>query len=186
MNADVYVNANGDLMGYNMYAYCSNNPTAEMDPSGYQTISIGINFLGTLIGGASYTYNLSFDFHGNIGIQRTEANIFKKQSGGIFGIADLAMNIVAGTSDLDTIYDLEKESYSADVSFGKNGVELVSTDINDLTGSFHGVNATLFGLSAIPSPVNGHVTVGITETIASLNIADAFKSVWKEVKSWFS
>ena len=26
LNADGYVNANGDLMGYNMFAYCSNNP----------------------------------------------------------------------------------------------------------------------------------------------------------------
>ena len=31
MNADVYVNANGDLMGYNMFAYCSNNPIMGID-----------------------------------------------------------------------------------------------------------------------------------------------------------
>ena len=35
MNADVYVNANGDLLGYNMYAYCSNNPVMGRDPNGY-------------------------------------------------------------------------------------------------------------------------------------------------------
>ena len=31
LNADVYVNANGDLTGYNMYAYCSNNPVIQAD-----------------------------------------------------------------------------------------------------------------------------------------------------------
>ena len=34
LNADVYVNANGDLIGYNMYAYCSNNPVMGYDPTG--------------------------------------------------------------------------------------------------------------------------------------------------------
>ena len=34
MNADVYVNANGDLLGYNMFAYCSNNPIMGVDPTG--------------------------------------------------------------------------------------------------------------------------------------------------------
>ena len=35
LNEDGYVNANGDLIGFNMYAYCSNNPVMGYDPSGY-------------------------------------------------------------------------------------------------------------------------------------------------------
>lgn len=34
LNADVFINANGDLTGFNMYAYCSNNPVMGYDPTG--------------------------------------------------------------------------------------------------------------------------------------------------------
>jgi len=40
LNADGYVNANGDLIGFNMYAYCSNNPVIHSDPSGKRKISL--------------------------------------------------------------------------------------------------------------------------------------------------
>ena len=34
INADGYVNANGDILGFNMYAYCGNNPVMYSDPTG--------------------------------------------------------------------------------------------------------------------------------------------------------
>ena len=34
ISADSYVNANGDIAGFNMYAYCSNNPVMGYDPMG--------------------------------------------------------------------------------------------------------------------------------------------------------
>ncbi len=34
LNADGYIGANGDIIGYNMYAYCSNNPANSIDSSG--------------------------------------------------------------------------------------------------------------------------------------------------------
>ena len=44
INADGYINANGDILGFNMYAYCGNNPVMHSDPSGksiIMTIAIG-------------------------------------------------------------------------------------------------------------------------------------------------
>jgi hypothetical protein len=40
LNADGYVNANGDLVGYNMYAYCNNNPVLYFDSSGHSWKSV--------------------------------------------------------------------------------------------------------------------------------------------------
>jgi len=34
ISADGYLNANGDLLGFNMYAYCGNNPNTRTDTSG--------------------------------------------------------------------------------------------------------------------------------------------------------
>lgn len=34
INADGYINANGDIAGYNMFAYCGNDPVNNIDPSG--------------------------------------------------------------------------------------------------------------------------------------------------------
>ena len=35
LNADGYVTANGDILGFNMFAYCGNNPVMGYDPTGY-------------------------------------------------------------------------------------------------------------------------------------------------------
>lgn len=34
LNADSYINPTGDILGYNMYAYCGNNPIMGYDPMG--------------------------------------------------------------------------------------------------------------------------------------------------------
>ena len=41
LNADVYVNANGDLVGFNMFAYCSNNPVMGVDSFGDRAMPFG-------------------------------------------------------------------------------------------------------------------------------------------------
>ena len=34
LNADVYINGNGDIIGFNLFAYCGNNPVMGYDPEG--------------------------------------------------------------------------------------------------------------------------------------------------------
>ena len=42
------MNANGDLIGYNMYAYCSNNPVMYVDPSGRSVIGV-VSFIAVAL-----------------------------------------------------------------------------------------------------------------------------------------
>ena len=37
-----YLGANGDLISYNLYAYCSNNPVMYVDPTGHAVVSISL------------------------------------------------------------------------------------------------------------------------------------------------
>lgn len=58
LNADGYVNANGDIVGFNMFAYCSNNPVMGYDPTGEWNwgkfwdgvVSIGAAVVGVVSG----------------------------------------------------------------------------------------------------------------------------------------
>jgi RHS repeat-associated protein len=58
INADGYINANGDILGFNMYAYCGNNPVMGYDPTGEWdwgtffdvTINIGSSILAVGVG----------------------------------------------------------------------------------------------------------------------------------------
>lgn len=57
-----YLGANGDLTGYNLYAYCSNNPVMCCDPSGHIAISTLIALItvgiATLVTAATATYGM--------------------------------------------------------------------------------------------------------------------------------
>ena len=42
MNADGYVSTGTGLIGFNMYAYCDNNPVMYVDPNGENTEAVGL------------------------------------------------------------------------------------------------------------------------------------------------
>lgn len=51
INADGYVNANGDILGFNMYAYCGNNPVFIKDSLGnyVETALDVVSLVGSII-----------------------------------------------------------------------------------------------------------------------------------------
>lgn len=57
LNADGYINANGDITGFNMFAYCSNNPVMGYDPTGEwdwgKFWDSEVSFGATVAGGAA-------------------------------------------------------------------------------------------------------------------------------------
>ena len=64
LNADGYVNANGDILGFNMFAYCGNNPVTYKDETGESItvaciiVGIGIGITIGAIGGSHYAKHI--------------------------------------------------------------------------------------------------------------------------------
>ena len=51
LNADIYLNANGDILGFNMFAYCGNEPEMHSDKRGQNKKALGFDSI-TVIPGA--------------------------------------------------------------------------------------------------------------------------------------
>ena len=75
INADGYVNANGDLLGFNMYAYCGNNPVMGYDPTG--EIVIEAIIAGAFIGGILGAVNSVIDQLSENNGDWNEVNVWK-------------------------------------------------------------------------------------------------------------
>jgi len=50
-----FLGSNADLTSYNLYAYCSNNPTNLFDPSGHSAVLIGL-IIGAIVGFGTVLY----------------------------------------------------------------------------------------------------------------------------------
>ena len=73
INADGYISTGQGILGYNMYAYCGNNPINMADPSGEIAVTtlilIGSIVAGTLVAG--HTAATSYKYTGKVDIGNT-------------------------------------------------------------------------------------------------------------------
>ncbi len=172
------------MIGYNMYAYCNNNPVMCVDLNGKWAASLGGTFFAVLGGGISYGVAIVIDDNWNVGIQVTEANVLKEKSGGVFGFVNAGISAKGGVSaNADTIYDLNGESYSISASAFNYGIEASTSNIVEpLEG------AIMLSASYGASLANISIEAGAskTTTVASMNIGDFFNSIWEGICSWFN
>ena len=173
------------LQSGNLYAYCSNNPIIGHDPYGTVTVSINMGAYFFLVSGASYSFSVAIDDDGNIALQKTKADVFKKNSGAIFGLADIGGGESVTLSTADTVFDLEGPSFAIGGSTKKIGAEVFVSDLSDMENAVKGVTFSVPNASKQAVDFNVHATVSKTETIASFNIKDTLSGWWREIKSWF-
>ena len=90
INADGYINANDDLLGYNMYAYCGNNPVNRNDDGGeFWHVLVGavVGVVGQYIS----------DVVSNVASGKTGWDILKPTSSVVDYVASAASGALAAT-----------------------------------------------------------------------------------------
>ena len=184
LNADKFVNANGDMTGFNMFAYCGNDPTTNYDKTGEKTWSIGWSFSAVFVGGITYSLNWVFDDNGNVALQISEANIAKDFSGATIGLWSIGISRTYSYTVLDSVDDLEGNGISAGGTIPFICGKYVSADvILSMDSQSEIIGGSLS--AGISAGVDAHVTVSKTTTVAKFNIVDTAKNIWKAIKSWF-
>ena len=147
ISADTYINANGDLLGFNMYAYCGNNPVMGYDPTGEIVISAIIT--GGIIGGILGAVNSVIDQLSENNGNWSEINWWKCGFDGVMGAISgalassgiskgLSIGIGAGMGAISSVVNdlFFDESLKTEEGYGKK--IFFNMLKNAATGAFSG------------------------------------------------
>ena len=177
INADGIIGANGGLPGYNLFAYCNNNPIMFTDPNGTWTVSFSIGANLMLLVGVHIGVGVAFDDDGNIEVQWSYSVPGVNDTISV-GFADLSIMGTAQYTNADTVEDLYGLSTALGVSAGTNfsiGGDIVYSgepleDNPDVVGF-----QLTGGFSAIP--LNARVTSSQTKELMRIKSADAIDEI---------
>ena len=136
INADGYVSTGQGLTGYNMFAYCGNDPVNRIDPMGMWTITISVSVDFTFFFvGISEAFSISLDDDWNVVLQHSysEPNYVNDNQTFHIGLSDMGMAVGLQTTNDDTVYDLEGNASYVGFSAGSGpfvGFDFVSSGHN--------------------------------------------------------
>ena len=144
INADGYISTGQGLIGYNMYAYCNNNPIMYVDPNGEKTFSITFNLFAGLYKGVGVGVSLATDSKGKFAIQFTQLNMTEEPTNNIVFVASMGMGVGIQYTNMESIEKLEGPSKSIGANFGPGSFDLIcEAGSNNVVGFAAGVGASV-------------------------------------------
>ena len=209
LNADGYINANGDLIGFNMFAYCGNNPVNASDPLGRWYIKDGIKWLtknvmkpvtdsvqkamgklGNATHSAGVAVSAAFGggISGTIGLATdNQGNVGFVASWSILAASpNASVSVYRSFTNAPSIKNLEGISVVAGgsvdvygVSIGGEFTSFADTDTNDIYVG----GAVSAGVGA-PIPIEVHGGVNNARVGGMFNVFDVLNKLYNRISAW--
>ena len=160
LNADGYVSTGTGLLGYNMYAYCDNNPVMSADYGGEKTTSFGLT-LSFGFAGAGYTISifLSADENDDLALQWSYSVPKDEDTRDTEIGVNVGIGVFFQGTDRDSVEDLNGAFKNIGIAAGAIGADIVTDENNKTLGSQIGISAGIAG--------SAHVNETYTRTIGS-------------------
>ena len=118
-----------ELLSYNLFGYCANNPVMGYDPTGEWTFSMGgtLGFSFWSIG-ITISLGLSFDSNGDWALQFTYSLPKDENSSNMPLGQSVSAGIYTQWTTYDSVSDLEKGSYNIGVNTPVLGADVVLSE----------------------------------------------------------